>query len=265
MKKARSGDFQKLSKAMSKVLIDIEGVKKRYAKASEDSLKSVSLKIFEGEKFGIFGPNGAGKTTLISILSHILPFDKGSISYYSNGNPIDFKSIKQCIGFVPQDLALYDDLTARQNISYFGALYNMDAASIKRRSKELFDLLGLSGVADKKVRTYSGGMKRRLNLIAGLIHKPSILFLDEPTVGVDIQSRNAILTFLDRINSQGTSLIYTSHHLDEAEKLCDRVGVIDYGELIAVGNISDLLNDNGAENLTQLVIKLTGKEFRDNV
>ena len=122
----------------------------------------------------------------------------------------------------------------------------------------------MSATPDRPKRSKSS-FERRLNLIAGLIHKPSILFLDEPTVGVDIQSRNAILTFLDRINSQGTSLIYTSHHLDEAEKLCDRVGVIDYGELIAVGNISDLLNDNGAENLTQLVIKLTGKEFRDNV
>ena len=166
---------------------------------------------------------------------------------------------------MPQDLALYEDLTARQNISYFGAMYNMKPNEVRKRSVELFELLGLSAVADRKVRTFSGGMKRRLNLIAGLIHEPAVVFLDEPTVGVDIQSRNAMLSFLKEINGKGTSLIYTSHHLDEAERICDRVAIIDHGDIIASGSIPQLLGENDVEDLTGLLIKLTGKEFRDNV
>lgn len=250
---------------MTDLLIDIENVSKKYTGADRYSLKSVNLKIFEGEKFGFFGPNGAGKTTLISILCQILPFNEGKVTYYLGSKPIEFHSIRQKIGFVPQDLALYEDLTARQNISYFGAMYNMKPNEVRKRSVELFELLGLSAVADRKVRTFSGGMKRRLNLIAGLIHEPAVVFLDEPTVGVDIQSRNAMLSFLKEINGKGTSLIYTSHHLDEAERICDRVAIIDHGDIIASGSIPQLLGENDVEDLTGLLIKLTGKEFRDNV
>ncbi|MFT3739423.1 MAG: ABC transporter ATP-binding protein [Breznakibacter sp.] len=250
---------------MSNVLIAIDQLKKRYPSAAEYSLKGVSLRVGEGETFGILGPNGAGKTTLISILCHILPYSEGSVNYYLNGKPIGFSDIRQQIGFVPQELALYEDLTAFQNVEYFGALYNLSAPKIKARAAYLFDLMGLAGVADKKVKTFSGGMKRRLNLIIGIVHNPKILFLDEPTVGVDIQSRNAILDFLNTLNQEGTSIIYTSHHLDEAERLCNRIAIIDYGALIAIDTIENLLQGHKVENLTQLLIKLTGKEFRDNV
>jgi ABC-2 type transport system ATP-binding protein len=250
---------------MSNILISIDQLSKKYPSAKEESLKKVSLEIKVGEKFGIFGPNGAGKTTLISIMCHILPYRHGSVKFYHKGELIRFTEIKKRIGFVPQDLALYEELTAFQNVEYFGALYNLNREQIQQRADHLFELLGLSNVANKKVKAFSGGMKRRLNLIIGVIHQPDILFLDEPTVGVDIQSRNAILDFLNTINANGTSIIYTSHHLEEAEQLCSRIAIIDYGKLIALDEISTLLSDNNVENLTQLLIKLTGKAFRDNV
>lgn len=250
---------------MSKVLIDIAHLQKKYPSATNYSLKGISFSVFEGEIFGIFGPNGAGKTTLISILCTILPLSEGSVAFYSGDNHLITKEIKQQIGFVPQDLALYENLTAFQNVEYFGALYNLTSAQIKERSSKLFQLLGLENVSNKKVKTFSGGMKRRLNLIMGVMHQPKILFLDEPTVGVDIHSRNAILSFLHTINQEGTTIIYTSHHLDEAEKLCDRIAVIDHGELIAMDRIENLLDGHNANCLTQLLLQLTGKEFRDNV
>ncbi|HKL72150.1 MAG TPA: ABC transporter ATP-binding protein [Marinilabiliaceae bacterium] len=250
---------------MNKVLINIEKLQKKYPSASEYSLKGITFSVHEGEIFGVFGPNGAGKTTLISILCNILPFSEGTINFYDEDNHLSQKEIKQQIGFVPQDLALYENLTAFQNVEYFGALYNLSPTQIKKRSSQLFQLLGLANVCNKKVKTFSGGMKRRLNLIVGVIHQPKILFLDEPTVGVDIHSRNAILSFLRDINQEGTTIIYTSHHLDEAEKLCNRIAIIDHGELIAIDHIENLLHGHDANCLTQLLLKLTGKEFRDNV
>ncbi|HKL71394.1 MAG TPA: ABC transporter ATP-binding protein [Marinilabiliaceae bacterium] len=250
---------------MSKVLINIEQLQKKYPSASEYSLKGVSFSVYEGEIFGVFGPNGAGKTTLISILCNILPFTHGDVRFYTNGNLLSLHEIKQQIGFIPQELAIYEDLTAFQNVEYFGALYNLTSSQIKQRSSELFHLLGLENVRNKKVKTFSGGMKRRLNLIVGVVHQPKILFLDEPTVGVDIHSRNAILSFLKDVNQKGTTIIYTSHHLDEAEQLCDRIAIIDHGEIIALDHIENLLHGHDANCLTQLLLKLTGKEFRDNV
>lgn len=246
-------------------LISIEGLTKRYPKSDEFSLKGVSLSIRQGERFGVFGPNGAGKTTLISILCQILSATEGRVRYFIKDREVSFSDIKQHIGFVPQDLALYEGLTAFQNVEYFGALFNLSAKRIRERAAHLFDLLGLSQVANKPVKTFSGGMKRRLNLIVGVMHEPGVLFLDEPTVGVDIQSRTAILDFLNALNREGTSIVYTSHHLDEAERFCDRIAVIDRGQIIALDEIGPLLRQHAAADLTQLLIKLTGKEFRDHV
>lgn len=250
---------------MSEVLISIDGLSKKYPLAEGYSIDSVSFNVNLGDRFGIFGPNGAGKTTLISILCGILPYKIGNVKYYVNNNIVSFKEIKKSIGLVPQDLALYDELTAFQNIEYFGALNNMSCQEIRDCSIELFDVLGLNNVLSKKVKTFSGGMKRRLNLAIGVINKPRILFLDEPTVGVDVQSKNAILSFLNRINEEGTTIIYTSHLLEEAEKLCSRIAILDYGNLIAIDRTKDLLEKYKAENLNQLLLELTGKEFRDNV
>lgn len=237
-------------------LIKVDNLSKKYKKAENYSLKNVSFAINKGDKFGIFGPNGAGKTTLISIMCGIVEASEGSVVYSDNGTDVS-------IGFVPQDFAFYGELSAMQNLEYFGALYNLNKETIVSRSNNLLKILGLSSVADKKVKTYSGGMKRRLNLAIALLHEPKILFLDEPTVGVDIQSKNAIMNFLNEINQSGTTIIYTSHHLTEAEEFCNKVAIIDFGKIIALDEMQKLKEHHDDATLMDIMLKLTGEEYRD--
>lgn len=243
--------------------IEIENITKRYKSAQEDSLRDVNLQVREGDVFGLLGPNGAGKTTLISILCGIIPPTSGSIHYYIGGEKLSESLRKNRIGFVPQEYAFYYELTARQNLDYFGAMYNLSRKVLVPRIDALLEALGLSKSADKQVGTFSGGMKRRVNLAIGLIHKPSILFLDEPTVGVDVQSKNAIIKYLQEINRAGTTIIYTSHHMSEAEEFCNRIALIDHGRVIVQGALQDLMLENEALSLQSLFIKLTGEEYRD--
>jgi len=243
--------------------IEIENVSQRYKSSQENSLTDVSLTINHADVFGLLGPNGAGKTTLISILCGIIPPSSGEISFSLNGNLITESSRRSVIGFVPQEYAFYQELTPRQNLDYFGAMYNISKNELRFRREELLDVLGLSKAADKKVETFSGGMKRRVNLAIGIIHKPGILFLDEPTVGVDVQSKNAIIRYLQEINSLGTTIIYTSHHMSEAEEFCNRIALIDHGKVITAGDLADLKEINQVPNLQSLFIKLTGEEYRD--
>ena len=240
-------------------LIHVENVSKRYKNAEDCSLQEVSLTIFKSDKFGILGPNGAGKTTLISILCGIFNQSSGKVTYNSS------EKKHSIIGYVPQDFAFYNELTATQNLEYFGVLYHLSKKEIKQRSEEILTILGLLSVADKKVKTYSGGMKRRLNLAIGILHNPSILFLDEPTVGVDIQSKNAIIQFLNKLNEQGTTIIYTSHHLSEAEEFCNKIAILDYGKLIAFDEISALKHAHNVNSLMDVILKLTGEGYRDGI
>lgn len=244
---------------MDTPLVIVDKVSKKYRDAENFSLHQVSLTISAGDKFGILGPNGAGKTTLISILCGVLRQSDGKITFNDNSN------CSSLIGFVPQDLAFYEELTAMQNLEYFGVFYDLSRNEIIKRSIELLDRLGLLKVADHKVKTYSGGMKRRLNLAIGILHNPGLLFLDEPTVGVDIQSKNAIITFLNELNQQGTTIIYTSHHMQEAEEFCDKIAVLDNGNVIAFDSIDKLKQEHQANSLTQVLLKLTGEEYRDHV
>ena len=243
--------------------IEIKSLTKRYKGAPKNSLNSVSLEIQEGDKFGILGPNGAGKTTLISIMCGILEASSGGVEYLRNGASASFKMMQVEIGFVPQEYALYQELTAVQNLEYFGAMYNLSKATIAARTTELLEILGLSHVANHKVGTFSGGMKRRVNLAIGVIHEPSILFLDEPTVGVDVQSKVAILKFLNALNEGGTTIIYTSHHLSEAQEFCNRIALIDQGRIILQGAMDSLLEDHQAHDLKDLFIQFTGEAYRD--
>ncbi|WP_221393135.1 ABC transporter ATP-binding protein [Dyadobacter sp. NIV53] len=243
--------------------IEIRNVFQKYKSAQENSLADVSLTINTADVFGLLGPNGAGKTTLISILCSIMPPTSGEINFYQNDSLISESSRRSVIGFVPQEYAFYQELTPRQNLDYFGAMYNIPKNELILRREELLDVLGLSKAADKKVETFSGGMKRRVNLAIGIIHKPGILFLDEPTVGVDVQSKNAIIRYLQEINSLGTTIIYTSHHMSEAEEFCNRIALIDHGKVIAEGDLTYLKDENQVGNLQSLFIKLTGEEYRD--
>jgi ABC-2 type transport system ATP-binding protein len=174
--------------------------------------------------------------------------------------------IKRIIGVVPQEYALYPTLTARENLLYFGSMYGLKGKQLKEKVTESLDFLGLLKFADKRVETFSGGMKRRVNLIAGILHNPTVLFLDEPTVGVDVQSKNAIIAYLKQLNQKGTTIIYTSHHLSEAQDFCSDIAIIDRGKIYVQGTPNDLiLNTEGAKNLEDVFIALTGKELRDDI
>lgn len=243
--------------------IEIRNVFQKYKSAQENSLSGVSLNIETADIFGLLGPNGAGKTTLISILCGIIPPSSGEVNFYQNGQLISEKQRKSSIGFVPQEYAFYQELTPRQNLDYFGAMYNLPKTNLETRREHLLDILGLTKVGDKKVGSFSGGMKRRVNLAIGIIHEPDILFLDEPTVGVDVQSRNAIIRYLQHINDAGTTIIYTSHHMSEAEEFCKHIALIDHGKVIAQGALDDLKAKHNVSSLQSLFINLTGEEYRD--
>jgi ABC-2 type transport system ATP-binding protein len=243
--------------------IEIENVSKKYSGAAENSLSDVSIHIHQSDIFGLLGPNGAGKTTLISILCGIIPVSSGEVRFYQDGRELSPKERRHTIGYVPQDFAFYQELTPRQNLDYFGAMYNLASKKVERRREELLDVLGLTRFADQKVGTFSGGMKRRVNLAIGIIHEPRILFLDEPTVGVDVQSKNAIIRYLQHINGLGTTMIYTSHHMSEAEEFCNHIALIDGGQVIANGNLTSLMQIHHSANLQELFIKLTGEAYRD--
>jgi ABC-2 type transport system ATP-binding protein len=238
--------------------IELADINKRYKNAKVDSLKDVSFTIKAGDKVGILGPNGAGKTTLISILCGLIKPTNGGIIYKNDQNTdIKGSDLKKIIGFVPQEYAFYHELTPAQNLSYFGALYNIPTKVIKERTNHLLSILGILNVAHKKVSTFSGGMKRKVNLAIGLIHQPEILFLDEPTVGVDVQSKIVIIDFLNEINSKGTTIIYSSHHLSEAEDFCDSMLMLNNGSIIAEGKTKELIHLNNTNNLQELFIKLS--------
>jgi ABC-2 type transport system ATP-binding protein len=245
-------------------IIHIEKLTKHYKGAEKPSLKSIDLAINKGEIFGLLGPNGAGKTTLISIICGIIKPTQGMILLDGMDIYNHRDKIKQLIGVVPQDIALYPMLTARENLNYFGALYGLRGKVLEDKINYWLERLGLFHAANKRIDKFSGGMKRRINLIASVLHEPKILFLDEPTVGIDVQSRAEILEQLKIINNQGTTIFYTSHHLDEAESLCTNIGIIDFGEIIAKGSPSDLIKSNkDARNLEDVFLHLTKRKLRD--
>ncbi len=187
-------------------------------------------------------------------------FTINGLTYQNNKN-----ELKQLIGIVPQEYALYPTLTAFENLKYFGSMYGLHGKYLKNKIEEYLKILGLSQFAHKKIDTFSGGMKRRINLIASILHEPKVLFLDEPTVGVDVQSKNVIIEFLQGLNKKGTTIIYTSHHLNEAESFCSRVAIIDHGKLIITGKPATLIsNHTGAHNLEDVFLSLTGKALRDH-
>jgi len=243
--------------------IEIVNLSQKYKSSQENTLTNISLTINYADVFGLLGPNGAGKTTLISILCGIFPPSSGEVRFFLEGRLLTASERKSVLGFVPQEYAFYEELTPRQNLDYFGAMYNLPKKQLEFRREELLETLGLTKSADKKVSAFSGGMKRRVNLAIGIIHKPGILFLDEPTVGVDVQSKNAIIRYLQEINRQGTTIIYTSHHMSEAEEFCNRIALIDHGKVISQGDLSDLKVKNNVSDLQSLFIKLTGEEYRD--
>lgn len=248
---------------MSALAVNIENLVFHYPGNSGVTYDGLELKIKEGERFGLFGPNGAGKTTLMNLMTGLLVADSGKIELLGNKMGTGNKRVNKLFGFVPQDFSFYQELSPIENLEFFGAWYGLRPNVIHKRAKDLLEILGLSEVIKKPVETFSGGMKRRVNLAIGVIHNPRILFLDEPTVGVDVQTRHAIIAYLMELNKKGTTLIYTSHQLSEAEGLCEEVAFIDGGKIVKQGNLEKLLDEHDHQNLEELFLNLTGKEFRN--
>ncbi len=247
-------------------IIEITALSKKYKDAEMYSLQNLTLSINEGEIYGLLGPNGAGKTTLISMLCGLIKPTSGSFTIHQLSYASNAFEIKKIIGVVPQEYALYPTLTARENLLYFGSMYGLKSKNLKDAVTDSLKLLGLMKFADKKIETFSGGMKRRVNLIAGILHQPKVLFLDEPTVGVDVQSKNAIIDYLKLLNTKGTTIIYTSHHLSEAQDFCSNIAILDRGQIYAQGTPSRLISEvPDARNLEDVFISLTGKELRDDI
>lgn len=245
-------------------IIEIKNLSKRYKGSDEPALKDITLDIYANEIFGLLGPNGAGKTTTISILCGLFAPSGGEVTINGFNIKNDLDQIKQVIGIVPQDIALYPTLTALENLTFFGNMYGLKGKLLKDLILNRMTVFGLERFAKKKISSFSGGMKRRVNLIAGLLHDPKILFLDEPTAGIDVQSKIVILEFLHEINKNGTTIIYTSHYMEEAENLCSRVSIMDQGTIISTGNPKKLVADHPEfKNLENLYLHLTGKGLRD--
>ena len=219
-------------------MLEVNNLTKSYGKLV--ALSGVTFRADSGQTIGLLGPNGAGKTTTVSIIAGLLNPDSGEVLIEGKQVKSDTDPVKLKIGLVPQDMALYDQLTARDNLTFFAALYSISGTRAKQAIDSALNLVGLSDRASDKVKTFSGGMKRRLNLAAALLHDPQILLLDEPTVGVDPQSRNAIFDNLEALKKLGKTLIYTTHYMEEAERLCDRIVIIDHGKVIADDTLQGL-------------------------
>jgi len=246
-------------------MIQINQLSKKYKGTDFYSVSNMDLTIEKGEIFGLLGPNGAGKTTLVSMLSSLIKPTSGyftidGLNYQEHKN-----QLKKLIGIVPQEYALYPTLTAFENLSYFGSMYGLKGSPLKENILTHLENLGLLDFSNKRIDTFSGGMKRRINLVASILHNPKVLFLDEPTVGVDVQSKNVIIEHLKQLNTAGTTIIYTSHHLNEAENFCTRVAIIDHGQIICKGKPTELIAQNkNASNLEEVFIDKTGTELRDH-
>ena len=243
--------------------IKIESLTKRY----EDklALENLSLEVAKGELFGLLGPNGAGKTTTISILCGLIKPTSGTASIYDYDIQKDQQKVKELIGVCIQETAIYPYLSGAENLALFGNLYAMNKKAIKQRSELLLEKMALKEDAKRVTAKYSGGMKRRLSLALALIHDPQIAFLDEPTVAMDPQSRHAVWDFIREQKNNGKTIILTTHYMEEAEELCDRVGIVDHGKLIALGTPKDLISKNKVKNLEEVFIQLTGRNMREEL
>ena len=260
--------------ATTSPIVEVSGLVKRYG--ARTAVDGVSFAVLEGEIFGLLGPNGAGKSTTLGLLSTQVRPDAGHVRIAGHDVAREPRAVQPLIGIVPQDFALYQELTARDNLTFFGQIYGLHGATLRARVDEAFETVGLSDRADRgPVAAFSGGMKRRLNIAAGLLHRPRVLFLDEPTVGVDPQSRNFIFEHVRRLNEAGTTVIYTTHYMEEAQRLCHRVAILDQGRLLALDTPAGLIGllDSGAvpahtvetygRNLETVFLHLTGGQLRD--
>ncbi len=248
---------------MTGAAIDIRGLEKKFGDTT--ALQGLTLRVAEGELFGLLGPNGAGKSTTINILCGLLEPTAGSV--YVNGRrlPDEARAVKAMIGVCPQDFSIFPYLTGRENVLLFGELGGVPKDELRTRADKLLDQMGLNGEADRKVKGYSGGMKRRISLATALVADPAIAFLDEPTTGLDPQSRHAVWEFIRGLKQRRRTVVLTTHYMEEAEALCDRVAIIDHGKLIALGTPAALMAEYRAKDLEEVFLRLTGRRMREGM
>jgi ABC-2 type transport system ATP-binding protein len=232
------------------VQLSVSDVRKRYGAIT--AVDGLSFDVSAGECFGLLGPNGAGKTTTLSMIATLVRPDSGSVRVGGVDVAEDPETVRRVLGLVPQDLSVYVDLTARENLAFFGRLYGVRGAALAERVRDALALSGLEDRAGDRVATFSGGMKRRLNFAIGLIHRPQLVLLDEPTVGVDPQSRNHLFDMVTGLAARGVTIVYTTHYMEEAERLCDRIAIVDHGKLAGVGTREELIATIGAHDHVDL-------------
>lgn len=249
---------------MSNKILYINQLKKTYPGSNRQIISGLDMTILAGEIYGFLGPNGAGKTTTVNIISGLLSPDSGTVCLFDRDYKVSEKYIKQHLGIVPQNIALFPELTAVENLKIFGNIYGIQSAELKRRIHDFLELYGLSEYSNKRVSTFSGGMKRSINLIIGVLHNPDFLILDEPTVGIDVQSKKIIIDSLLEMNRKGMTILYTSHDMEEAESFCSKVGIIDNGKLIAEDTPQNLISLYPAcHELEDAYLHLTGRKLRN--
>ncbi len=244
--------------------IRISNLSKKYPGNDSFALKEMNLDIFNGEIFGLLGPNGAGKTTFFSIICGLLQASSGNAEIAGYSISKNLESIKKIIGVVPQDIALYPTLSGRDNLLFIGRMYGLKGKVLKERVQECLSKFGFDKNSDKPVKNYSGGMKRRINLIGGILHEPSILLLDEPIVGMDVQTRTSMMEHLKELNvNKKMTILYTSHYLEQAELFCDRVAIMDQGKILCLGSPLELIRQENGTDLEDVFLKFTGRKIRD--
>ncbi len=235
-------------------IVDVRGLVKRFAALT--AVDDVSFSIRGGEVYGLLGPNGAGKTTTISMISCLIEPTAGSITVDGHDSAREPGALKESLGIVPQEVALYPTLTAAENLRFWGSMYGLAGAALDQAVVDALDLAGLADRAKERIEKYSGGMKRRINIAAGILHKPKVLLMDEPTVGIDPQSRNHILETVKGLNASGMTVLYTSHYMEEVEYLCDRIAIMDHGRIIAEGTLNELRDVVGGMDV--VAVKVAG-------
>lgn len=233
-------------------MVSVRNISKKFKDIQ--AIKNISLDIPQGVIFGLLGPNGAGKSTTINIISGLLVQDLGEVEIIGSTLKNNEKYIKSNMGVCFQDIVVFDDLTVEENLEYFGRMYGLKGAKLKKNIEETLEFIKLTEHRKKRPKKFSGGMKRRLNIGCAIIHKPQLLILDEPTVGIDVQSRNHILESIIQLNKNGSTIIYTSHYLEEVEQICDQIAIVDSGEVIASGSIEEIIEQHSLENLIEVVL-----------
>lgn len=243
-------------------MLEIKKITKAFA--GKKVVDDVSFTVKTGEAYGLLGPNGAGKSTTINMLAGLFKPDAGQITIAGYDLVNEKQKAQSCLGIVPQDIALYQEFSAEYNLRFWGSMYNISSKLLTERIEEVLDIIGLSDRRKDKVETFSGGMKRRVNIGCALLHKPQLLIMDEPTVGIDPQSRNHILEMVKQFNKQGMTVLYTSHYMEEVQQLCEKVAIMDHGKLLLTGNIQAIIAEHeNCDNLESVFLQLTGRGLRD--